>query len=262
MRHALVAFSIVTAAFGGACGHHQLNRTQHILGGAAGLAAGVALTSVAPPRSLDAPAGCDCPGNLLAALTWFGPLLAVGGGIDLAYGLTVSDAEIDRANEKKAERDQAEREQREEKERVEQVAKAERERVATAKRQRDAEIMAEFHDAQTTLAAGNCTAAAELADDIRARAPDLADATVGADYALVRCIDKRNTIAKLEYDVETAPLPDVPTDEQTLRYAQQVRSAAADHDCRTVDRLMGEIAKHDLRYHEALAGSHAVGECQ
>jgi hypothetical protein len=58
------------------------------------------------------------------------------------------------------------------------------------------------------------------------------------------------------------PLPDVETDPETLRLAQQARGAAGNGDCKTVSELLATIERRDARYHAALRASPALGACR
>lgn len=58
------------------------------------------------------------------------------------------------------------------------------------------------------------------------------------------------------------PLPEVATDAQTLRMAQQVRSAALRGDCASVATTLASIAARDPRYHAALVQGPAVTGCR
>ncbi len=57
-------------------------------------------------------------------------------------------------------------------------------------------------------------------------------------------------------------LPELATDEQTLRMAQQVRSAALRGDCLGVSITLAAIARRDPRYHAAVVRSTLVDGCR
>jgi hypothetical protein len=246
---------VATALCAGGCSGAQLYRASGVMLGAAVITAGAMLTDKVPPT--DVSQGCDCPGMIY----WAGPALLVTGGA-IAIGALASDPKAEHAKADQAKAEAAlEAAERSERERAKQAARIERDVAAAEKKALEASAVATFHAAQTALAGGDCNRAAALADDIRLDAPGFLADTVESDPALLRCIDRRNAV-ELGPDVETAPLPQLPTDDQTLRFAQQLRSAAADHDCRTVDTLLVMIWKRDRPYHDALAAGPAVGECE
>lgn len=58
-----------------------------------------------------------------------------------------------------------------------------------------------------------------------------------------------------------APLPEVATDDQTLRMAQQARGAAYRGDCQAAWLTVDHIRLRDPRYAQALTGSTALARC-
>ena len=63
------------------------------------------------------------------------------------------------------------------------------------------------------------------------------------------------------HPAQLRPLPEVATDELTLRLAKQARSAALRGDCAGVARSLAEIASRDPRYHAALIASAVIDGC-
>lgn len=61
---------------------------------------------------------------------------------------------------------------------------------------------------------------------------------------------------------EVRPLPEVPTDDATLRLAKQARSAAHVSNCGVVRVMLREIAARDRRYHAALVAGPVIEGCR
>lgn len=58
-----------------------------------------------------------------------------------------------------------------------------------------------------------------------------------------------------------APLPELPADAETIRLAQQARSAARDGHCEAASLVVERIGRHDPAYARALASGPALARC-